>query len=52
MLQVRFSPRPRGSTLIRNYDGTESDLSYIGRWGVVPQFSQEPGITLTWVSLP
>jgi hypothetical protein len=34
------------------YDGTKSEVSYSGRWGVVPQFSLEPGITLNWVSLP
>jgi hypothetical protein len=38
-----------GGTL---YDGTKSELSYSGRWGVVPQFSVEPSIALNWVSLP
>lgn len=38
-----------GGTL---YDGTKSEVSYSGRWGVVPQFSVEPSIALNWVSLP
>ena len=38
-----------GGTL---YDGTKSEVSYSGRWGVVPQFSIEPSIALNWVSLP
>ena len=28
------------------YGGTKSDVSYSGRWGVVPQFSLEPSVTL------
>jgi hypothetical protein len=34
------------------YNGTKSEVTYSGRWGVVPQFSMEPGVTLDWVSLP
>ncbi len=34
------------------YDGTKSELTYSGRWGVVPRFSIEPGVTLNWVQLP
>jgi hypothetical protein len=34
------------------YDGTRSELTYSGRWGVVPRFSIEPGVTLNWVQLP
>jgi hypothetical protein len=34
------------------YDGTKSELTYSGRWGVVPRFSIEPGVTLNWVRLP
>ena len=34
------------------YGGTKSDVSYSGRWGVVPQFSLEPSVALNWVSLP
>jgi hypothetical protein len=34
------------------YDGTKSELGYSGRWGVVPRFSIEPGVTLNWVQLP
>ena len=34
------------------YDGTKSEVSYSGRWGVVPQFSLEPSIALNWVNLP
>ena len=34
------------------YDGTKSEVTYSGRWGVVPQFSIEPGVTLDWVQLP
>ena len=34
------------------YDGTKSEVTYSGRWGVVPQFSMEPGVTLDWVRLP
>ena len=34
------------------YGGTKSDVSYSGRWGVVPQFSLEPSVTLAWGSLP
>ena len=38
-----------GATL---YDGTKSEVSYSGRWGVMPQLSIEPSIALNWVSLP
>ena len=34
------------------YNGTKSEVTYSGRWGVVPRFSVEPGVTLDWVSLP
>ena len=34
------------------YGGTKSDVSYSGRWGVVPQLSLEPSVTLAWGSLP
>ena len=34
------------------YGGTKSEVTYTGRWGVVPQFSMEPGVTLDWVHLP
>jgi len=34
------------------YDGTKSEVSYSGRWGVIPQFSLEPSITLAWGTLP
>ena len=34
------------------YNGTKSEVTYGGRWGVVPQFSIEPGVTIDWVSLP
>jgi hypothetical protein len=34
------------------YDGTKSEVTYSGRWGVVPRFSIEPGVTIDWVHLP
>src|SRR6185503_7662436 len=34
------------------YNGTKSEVTYTGRWGVVPRFSMEPGVTIDWVSLP
>jgi hypothetical protein len=34
------------------YGGTKSDASFSGRWGVMPQLSVEPSITLAWASLP
>ena len=34
------------------YDGTRSEAGFTGRWGVVPRFSIEPGLTLNWVQLP
>ncbi len=34
------------------YEGTKSELAYSGRWGIVPQFSVEPSVSLNWVHLP
>jgi hypothetical protein len=34
------------------YGGTKSELTYSGRWGVVPRFSVEPSVALNWVDLP
>ncbi len=34
------------------YQGTRRDLSYSGRWGVVPRFSVEPSVSFNWVRLP
>ena len=34
------------------YNGTKSEASFSGRWGVVPRFSMEPAVTIDWVSLP
>ena len=34
------------------YDGTKSEVTYSGRWGVMPRFSLEPALTLDWVRLP
>jgi hypothetical protein len=34
------------------YGGTKSDVAFSGRWGVVPQLSLEPTMTLAWGSLP
>jgi hypothetical protein len=34
------------------YGGSRSDLTYNGRWGVVPRFSIEPSVSLNWVDLP
>ena len=34
------------------YNGTKSEATFSGRWGVVPRFSMEPAITIDWVSLP
>ncbi|HTH23863.1 MAG TPA: DUF5916 domain-containing protein [Vicinamibacterales bacterium] len=34
------------------YGGTKSDVSYSGRWSVIPQFAVEPSVTLAWGSLP
>ncbi len=34
------------------YDGTKREVAYSGRWGVVPQFSLEPSLSLNWVQLP
>ena len=49
--QRRVSGRLSASTGTL-YNGTKSDVSYSGRWGVVPQFSLEPSVTLAWGSLP
>ena len=34
------------------YNGTKSEATFSGRWGVVPRFSMEPAVTLDRVSLP
>ena len=34
------------------YGGTRRDVSYSGRWGVVPRVSVEPSVSLNWVDLP
>ena len=34
------------------YNGTKSEVSFSGRWGMVPRFSMEPAVTIDWVSLP
>jgi len=34
------------------YGGTKSDVTFSGRWGVIPQLSLEPSATLAWGSLP
>ena len=34
------------------YHGTKSEVTFSGRWGVVPRFSMEPSMTIDWVSLP
>ncbi len=34
------------------YEGRKSELAYSGRWGIVPQFSVEPSVSLNWVHLP
>ncbi len=34
------------------YEGTRRDVSYSGRWGVVPRFSVEPAVSFNWVRLP
>ena len=34
------------------YNGTKSEVTFSGRWGMVPRFSMEPGVTVDWVSLP
>jgi hypothetical protein len=49
--QRRVSGRLSASTGTL-YGGTKSDVSYSGRWGIVPQFSLEPSVTLAWGSLP
>jgi len=49
--QRRVSGRLSASTGTL-YGGTKSDVSYSGRWGVIPQFSVEPSVTLAWGSLP
>lgn len=49
--QRRVSGRVSASTGTL-YDGRKSEIAYRGRWGVVPQFSVEPTLTLNRVSLP
>ena len=34
------------------YNGTKSEATFSGRWGVVPRFSLEPAVTIDWVRLP
>ena len=34
------------------YQGTRRDVSYSGRWGIVPRVSVEPSVSLNWVDLP
>ncbi len=34
------------------YDGTRTEATYSGRWGVLPQFSIEPTLSLNWADLP
>jgi hypothetical protein len=34
------------------YDGKKTEVSYVGRIGVIPQFALEPSIELNWVRLP
>jgi len=34
------------------YEGSKSDVTFSGRWGVMPQLSIEPSATLAWGSLP
>lgn len=49
--QRKFSGRVAASTGSL-YEGTKSDVSLSGRWGVMPQLSVEPSATLAWGSLP
>ncbi|HWI16941.1 MAG TPA: DUF5916 domain-containing protein, partial [Vicinamibacterales bacterium] len=49
--QRRVSGRVSASTGSL-YEGTKSDVSFSGRWGVMPQLSLEPSATLAWGSLP
>ena len=34
------------------YGGTRTEASYSGRWGVLPQLSIEPSLSLNWADLP
>ncbi len=34
------------------YDGTRTEATYSGRWGVLPQLSIEPSLSLNWADLP
>lgn len=34
------------------YGGTRSEVTYSGRWGVLPQLSIEPTLSLNWADLP
>ena len=34
------------------YQGSRRDVSYSGRWGIVPRVSVEPSVSLNWVNLP
>jgi hypothetical protein len=34
------------------YDGTRTEATYSGRWGVLPQLSIEPALSLNWADLP
>ena len=34
------------------YDGTRTEATYSGRWGVLPQLSVEPSLSLNWAELP
>lgn len=34
------------------YNGTRTEATYSGRWGVLPQLSIEPALSLNWADLP
>ena len=34
------------------YGGTRTEATYSGRWGVLPQLSIEPSLSLNWADLP
>ncbi len=34
------------------YNGTKSEVTFSGRYGMVPRLSIEPSVTIDWVSLP
>lgn len=34
------------------YGGTRTEATYSGRWGVLPQLSVEPSLSLNWADLP